>query len=221
MPNFAESRWPIRLRLAWPNVAMKTSSFSRRMATLPKGSSRSIEPDSDGTNSFAFCRICRRTRSRSMSLLSESPAFWRSRKRSSCGVSSAWNCIVRMDVNGRLYGLLPLSRERFRLERDRAIRVVRRHPAAPVPYVFRDVAPDEAEHAQLACPPHVYELVPQQRVARMSLGDVDAPPERDGDRSATHEQAQPPRIPDADDGLNYFRHPRTFSGKSVNSRQFA
>ncbi|HEY2325262.1 MAG TPA: hypothetical protein VGJ82_20560 [Thermoanaerobaculia bacterium] len=34
-----------------PKVAMKTSSLSRRDATLRYGSSSSIDPDSDGTNS--------------------------------------------------------------------------------------------------------------------------------------------------------------------------
>src|SRR5258707_781661 len=29
-PYLAERLWPIRWRLAWPNVAMKTSSFTRR-----------------------------------------------------------------------------------------------------------------------------------------------------------------------------------------------
>src|SRR5947209_1751426 len=180
---------------------MKTSSFSRRMATLRNGSSSRMEPDSDGTNSFAFCRIWRRTRSRSMSLLSESPAFWRSRKRSSCGISSAWNCIVRMDVNGRLYGLLPFRREGFGFERNGVIRIVGRHAAAPVPYVFRDITPNEAEQAELPRLADVHQLVPQQRIRSVSVCDVDAPPEGDGDRASMQKGAQPPRIADADDCL--------------------
>ena len=40
---------------------IKTSSLSRRDATLRNGSSRRIDPDSAGTNSFAFCKISRRT----------------------------------------------------------------------------------------------------------------------------------------------------------------
>src|SRR5438270_3119166 len=201
MPNFAESRWPMRLRLAWPNVAMKTSSFSRRMATLRKGSSRRIEPDSDGTNSFAFCRIWRRTRSRSMSLLSESPAFWRSRKRSSCGISSAWNCIVRMFAKRRLYGRILLSRERLSFEGDGAIRLVMRHAAAAVPYVFRGVTPKKAQNSQLGGLSNMDPLMPKQRVACMSVRDVDTPSERDGDGAAMQKWTQPPRIADADDGF--------------------
>ena len=85
-----EAMRPPRKRswLASPNEAMNTSSFSRRAATLRKGSSSRMEPDSDGTNSFAFWRIWRRTRSRSMSLFSDKPDFCRSRNRSSCGASS-------------------------------------------------------------------------------------------------------------------------------------
>src|SRR5206468_3833521 len=171
----------MRFALESPNEAMKTSSFSRRMATLRKGSSRRIDPDSDGTNSFAFCRIWRRIRSRSMSLLRESPAFCRSRKRSSCGISSAWNCIVRIFAKWRLYGLLIFRCECLGFERDGAIRGVMRHPTAPVPQVFRDVPPEKAHHTELPRLLHMHELMAQKGVAGMFRGNVNAAPEGDGD----------------------------------------
>src|SRR4051794_18608287 len=106
---------------------MKTRSFSLRAATLRNGSSRRMEPDSLGTNSYAFCRIWRRTRSRSMSLLRLSPALWRSRKRSNCGISSEWNWIIRR-VPRRLYGWASGLRrgERLRTSEEAAAKQERR-----------------------------------------------------------------------------------------------
>ena len=68
MPMRAFIRLPSRASPSAPKVAMKTSSFSSRSSVfLVIGSSRRIEPASEGTNSLAFWRISRRKRSISIS----------------------------------------------------------------------------------------------------------------------------------------------------------